>query len=483
MPNHQQPFDSIATLFPFATCFIDMSLVNTDDLEPPVGERHVLKAETELRLEVPHGGKTCTLQLQRGSCELWGMELALNRAYALTGGMKLALFTWHGCVVDVDCDAMEISYTSEETAANVAYVNTHAQLEAQRDAALASQGEGPRVMIVGPPESGKSSLAKILMAYATKLGRSPVWVDLDPADNALSVPGTLSVAPATASAVAIDTYATTGLPPGTATPLVLWFGSTSLENVDLYKAQVSALATKIDARLEGDINARASGLIVNTNGSIQDEGYQLLLHTLDAMRITVVLVMGHDRLYSMMSSHVQKQPHLSGTKLIKLPRSGGVVSRDAAFRRQSRSLSMKRYFNGDMVLPPNAQAGANPVPQLTPFLAHIPFADVTLYKLSSVTLSASLLPVAGTQATEAVQLTPVNVTEQLQHSLLAVCHPAAVKAYEESGSARDLYETGVAGFVSVDRVVMDTEMLHLLCPCAGALPSHTLLVGDLTWME
>lgn len=460
-----------------------MPLIPTDDLDPPNGERHVLKPETELRLEVPHGGKACTIQLQRGSCELWGMELALNHAYVLSGGMKLALFTWHGCVIDVDCDSMELSYTSEETAANVAYVNTHAQLEAMRDAALASQGEGPRVMIVGPPESGKSSLTKILIAYATKLGRTPMWVDLDPAENALSVPGTLSVAPITASAVAIDTYATTGLPPGTATPLVLWFGSTSLDNIDLYKAQVSALATKIDKRLENDVNSRASGLLVNTNGYIQDDGYQLLLYILDAMRITVVLVMGHDRLYSMLSSHVQKLPHLSATKLIKLPRSGGVVSRDAAFRRQSRSLSMKRYFNGDMVLPPNAQPGANPVPQLTPFLAHIPFGDVKLYKLSSVSLSASLLPVAGTQATEAVQLTPVNVTEQLQHSLMAVCHPAAVSAYEESGNARDLYETGVSGFVSVDRVAMDMEMLHLLCPCAGSLPSHTFLVGELTWME
>jgi polyribonucleotide 5'-hydroxyl-kinase len=264
----------------------------------------------------------------------------------------------------------------------------------------------------------------------------------------------------------------------------MWLGSTALDNVDLFKAQVSAMSTKIDKRLENDVNARASGLIVNTNGSIQDEGYQLLLHTVEALRITVVLVMGHDRLYSMMSSHFSKHPHLSGTKLIKLPRSGGVVSRDATFRRQSRSLSMKRYFNGDMIIPPNAQPGSvNRVPQLTPFLAHVPFADVTLYKLSSVALSASLLPVAGTQATEAVQLTPVNITEQLQHSLLAVCHPDAVARYNESGSARDLYETGVSGFVSVDRVLMDTELLHFLCPCAGSLPSHTLLVGDITWME
>lgn len=150
-----------------------MTTVQTsDDLPPPPspeeGERHILKAETELRLEIPHsssGSLTCTLTLRKGSCELWGLELALNHPYALTGGAKLALFTWHGCVVDVECDNLEISYTSDETNANVAFVNTHAQLEALRDEALASQGEGPRVLIVGPAESGKSSLARVLIAY------------------------------------------------------------------------------------------------------------------------------------------------------------------------------------------------------------------------------------------------------------------------------------------------------------------------------
>jgi polyribonucleotide 5'-hydroxyl-kinase len=261
------------------------SLSATDDLPPPQGERHVLAAEIELRLEVSHG--SLSLILQKGSCELWGVELALNKIYTLTGGAKLALFTWHGCVIDVDCENLEISYTSDETNANVAYVNTHAQLETLRDEALASQTEGPRVLIAGPPESGKSSLAHILIAYgtflcschfcwvvhtlilgcwlATKLGRTPLWVDLDPADNALSVPGTLAVAPVTASSITVEP----GLPP--TTPLVMWYGSTSLDNTDLFKAQVSAMSNKMDQRMQGDSDsARASGIIVNTNGWIQD---------------------------------------------------------------------------------------------------------------------------------------------------------------------------------------------------------------------
>lgn len=197
------------------------------------------------------------------------------------------------------------------------------------------------------------------------------------------------------------------------------------------------------------------------------------------MRINVVLIMGHDRLYSMLKNHVEKEPQLSALKIIKLPRSGGVVSRDDAFVRASRSLSMRRYFYGQQVEGPNNTK----VPSLTPFLAHAEFKNVKLYKLSSVALSASLLPVSAKQSTDPVQLSPVEITEKLQHALLAVCHPAAVQAYEQSGRASDLYEAGVAGFVAVERVIMDTEMLHLLCPCAGSLPSHTLLTGDISWAE
>jgi polyribonucleotide 5'-hydroxyl-kinase len=491
------------------------SAVNADDLPPPIGDRHILTAETELRFEVPHGsggGKhttMTTIQLQRGSCELWGLELALHYPYLLSGGMKIALFTWHGCVIDVDTtnSGLDMCYTSEETAANIAFINTHAQLEVMRDAAAVvsissnatatssdtisninsdlSSSEGPRVLIAGPQESGKSSLTKVLIAYATKLGRTPLWVDLDPADNSLSIPGTLTAVSVTSSAISVQSYASTGLSPagnGVSPPLVLWYGSTSLDHTDLYKAQVSALATKIDARLKNDINTRASGLVVNTNGWIEEEGYQLVLHTIEVMRINVILVMGHDRLYSMLQSHIQKKT-TGSIKVIKLPRSGGVVSRDATFRRHSRSLSMKRYFHGDMILSAPSSAGSHPVPQLTPFLAHVSFADVTVYRLSSVALSASMLPLAATQATDSVEVTVVPSSSWNEHAVWAVCHPIAVQAYATSQRAKALYETGVAGFVTVDRIVQESEQLHLLCPCAGILPSYVFIVGDITWME
>jgi len=460
-----------------------------NDKDLPVslsGKRHILQAEEELRLEVPHTSRECSITLLKGSCELWGLELALGHEYCISGGFKWALFTWHGCVLQVEkqddddaAAAEDMVYVSDETTANVAYVNTHAQLEVLRDEALAKEGAGPRVLIVGPPECGKSSLAKVLIAYATKLGRTPLWVDLDPSDNALSVPGTLAVAPISTSALTVETFGTTGIPPSTAAPLVFWYSAGTLDNPELFKAQVSSMARKIHQRLAQNVDENASGIIVNTNGNIQADGYQMILHTLDELDIDVILIMGHDRLYSMLTSHFKAIEDWTG-KIIKLPRSGGVVSRDAAFRRISRSLAIKRYFYGTHMKSPTTGAK---LPELTPFAMQVPFKNVTLYKLSSVSLSNALLPVGQQQSTEAVQLTPVNISEGLVHNLIGVCHPAAVQSYMDSGKASDLYESAVAGFCVVEKVNMDTDMLHLLSPCAGTLPSHTFLVGDITFME
>jgi hypothetical protein len=139
--------------------------MNDADLpESTSGERYILQAEEELRIETT--AKECCVTLVRGSCELWGLELALNCEYNLAC-CKLALFTWHGCVLQVTCDNIESVYVSEETATNVAFVNTHAQLEAMRDEALAAESAGPRVLIVGPSESGKSVLTRVLVAYGT----------------------------------------------------------------------------------------------------------------------------------------------------------------------------------------------------------------------------------------------------------------------------------------------------------------------------
>jgi len=102
-------------------------------------------------------------------------------------------------------------YTSDETGM-IAAINIHSQLEAMREscasgleststspspstsasASASKQSPPPRVLVLGDADSGKTTLCKILTSYATKLGRKPILVDLDPTRGSI-YPSTIGV--------------------------------------------------------------------------------------------------------------------------------------------------------------------------------------------------------------------------------------------------------------------------------------------------
>lgn len=373
-------------------------------------------------------------------------------------------------------------------------------------------------------------------------------MDLDISQNLLSIPGTISASPMTIDCISPQSNASSSSMQSNSNPLVFWYGSTDLStNPDFYKSLLDKMGLCINARLDNNHNnhnnhnnnnvvngnanpqenqsqdvIKSSGIIVNGCGWIEDMGYELIKHSIQALNINCVLVMGHDRLYSLLSTHYNKlkdqkqkgdmNANIALPKVIKLPRSGGIVSRDSNFRRVSRILSMKQYFYGESIVPlstyqnvvlnispiagvvPNlptssseglSVATASLVHQYSPSLLEINFSDLTIYKISNVSLSASMLPVSAKQSSAAVQLTQIDDISSvtLPHCMLAVCHPVAVENYERSGEESDLYMTGVSGFVVVEKVDVNREIISLLSPCTGTLASSTLLAADITWRE
>ena len=101
----------------------------------------VLKKESEIRCEVQENS-SLSVKLTAGSAEIFGVEMAPNKEYIFRD-QNIAIFTWYGCTLDISGDDSGL-YESDSTPM-VSYVNTHVQLEARRDVALANKENGPRV--------------------------------------------------------------------------------------------------------------------------------------------------------------------------------------------------------------------------------------------------------------------------------------------------------------------------------------------------
>lgn len=147
-----------------------------------------LKRESELRCEIGEN-ETMSLKLTSGSAEIFGIELSLNKEHFFTDE-NFAVFTWYGCTLETSstCDTF---YESDSTPM-ISYVNTHVQLEARRDVALKNGDFGPRVLVTGTADHGKSTTSRILAAYAARLDRKPVYVDLDVSHGQFSIPGAIT---------------------------------------------------------------------------------------------------------------------------------------------------------------------------------------------------------------------------------------------------------------------------------------------------
>ena len=85
---------------------------------------------------------------------------------------------------------------------------------------------------------------------------------------------------------------------------------------------VTNLASRIDDRLERDLDSKSSGVVINTCGWTENMGYDILFHCIKVFHVDVVLVMGHDKIFSKLCKDISDD-----IVVVKLPKSGGVVER------------------------------------------------------------------------------------------------------------------------------------------------------------
>eukprot|EP00633_Aureoumbra_lagunensis_P004420 CAMPEP_0197319060 /NCGR_PEP_ID=MMETSP0891-20130614/53291_1 /TAXON_ID=44058 ORGANISM="Aureoumbra lagunensis, Strain CCMP1510" /NCGR_SAMPLE_ID=MMETSP0891 /ASSEMBLY_ACC=CAM_ASM_000534 /LENGTH=223 /DNA_ID=CAMNT_0042809797 /DNA_START=74 /DNA_END=743 /DNA_ORIENTATION=- len=123
---------------------------------------------------------------------------------------------------------------------------------------------GPRILVCGGEDSGKSTLCRTLAVYAARAGREPMYIDLDPNLNDSGVPtGVLTALAVTKSALSVEQ----GFAGLSNAPVCFWYGNASPEsNPELYKHVVRRLALCVSDRLDLHPVANTAGFIINTCG-------------------------------------------------------------------------------------------------------------------------------------------------------------------------------------------------------------------------
>ncbi|KAI9032248.1 Pre-mRNA cleavage complex II protein Clp1-domain-containing protein [Hyaloraphidium curvatum] len=407
-----------------------------------------------------------SLQLRSGNAEIFGTEIPVDRELEFSG-RKLAVFTYHGCVLAVK-GKPSVEYVADETPMS-SYFNTHLALQQIREAAAGS--EGPRVMVVGPSDVGKSTLARILLNYAVRNEQVPLFVDLDTNEGSVSVPGCLSATPITRVIDPEEDFSASAATTSLA-PLVFYYGQTTpLDKPKLFSQQMTALADIVQKKLDVDAEVRTAGLIINTPSEFAEaSGKDLLALAIKEFKVNVLLVIGNERLHSELSRKYKK-----GVSVVKLAKSGGVVSRDKNFRKQLQNRSVREYFYG------TAKA------ELLPYSTSLPFVDTVIRRIGNAPSYLSLAMEREKYESRMIKVDPSDILLSFVLAVSSVDAPSTEKqgatAVDEDAESKLLIEGPVMGFVYISEVVTNQSRMNVLIPSPGRLPRKYMIMGTLTWRE
>lgn len=417
-----------------------------------------LKAEAELRFEIPVDCKNATISLTRGSAEIEGIELALKRAYVLTPGTSRAVFTWHGATVVLSAPTNALAYVASDTPMPT-YLVAHAALQERRAVALRSGAAGPRALVVGPRDAGKTALVRTLAAYCVRENGAVLVGDLDSSGM-----GAVCLAPETLALSAVEhlDLEDGGLVHERVSAFMLGHQSPA-DNLPVTRAVYAAFASVVERHAAVAENRPHVGAIFDTCGDVErSDGAQCVVVAATALKADVVFVLGAERLCASIRQLLESEGGVN-TEVVLLNKSGGVVSRDANARRELISRGVRAYFYG-------------PDSSLSPFRVVVDLKELTLLKVGGVrtVVPKGLLAVGAESTLDPIKPTPIKLTKDLLHAVLAL---------SQADNEDDVLTSPVFGYVQVVLVDVDKSSVTVLAPSTGKIPGKFLLVGNTKWIE
>ncbi|KAK8079446.1 mRNA cleavage and polyadenylation factor CLP1 [Apiospora hydei] len=430
----------------------------------------------EYRFEVP-ASTTLTVRLVSGTAEKDGTELAPNTPYVFTR-LKSKINTWQTCELEITSPNPDgyHAYVSKPTTPDqtslVSYLNLHMKLEAARtqhrssgENNISAAGMGPRVLVCGPVNTGKTTLVRMLTAWG-----QPMVINTDPTHGMLSPPGTLS---ASVFATIMDITTEWGGTPSSGPtaipvklPLSYMYGlRTPEENPKLYRALVSRLAAATTSRLAEDPEVRKSGMVLDTGDlslTTNPAGYEALAHVVSEFSVNLVVALGSERITADLTRRFAGQKTTLGEEIVVmgLEKSGGAVERDASFMQGVTEAAIKEYFFGDVRR------------NLSPHTQSVPFDAVTIWKVVEDSTTASSDDDYYDPAASETSLEKVEPSLAMASCLLAVVY---ANVHDDPDTIRD---ANVMGYVWVAGVDEAKRKLKLTAPVPTRLGDRPMVFGN-----
>lgn len=387
------------------------------------------------------------LTVTEGVGEVFGTELATKVRYTMVGA-KSCVYLPSGATVEYEGE-LASDYVLGDLA--VPYIaNLHFVLHRLR----ATEPAGPRVLLLGGHDCGKTLVAKTLVAYANKMGHLPVYLGLDPREGAFAVPGAILATPIsdildvqTGFGLSVTLNVSRTHPKQ---PAVRWVGvETPAENLSAYRHQCLKLAVVAGLRMEQDPLVKRSGCVVDTPAlGVRDMA--LIDDLIADYAILHVVVIGNERFYV----EVARQYGTRAT-VLKMAKSGGCVDRDDVYIRALQHQTIKDYFYG------------SPEP-LEPYTSTLDYTALKVYNV----------PVQDLPGDEPAQLVEVQALT-LQNTILAVLFVAN----DKEASAQRAVDSPTMGFAYVSDADDAKQKLRVLGPVPAKFPLNVCLIGTIRYHE
>ncbi|KAG9508832.1 Protein CLP1-like protein, partial [Fragariocoptes setiger] len=409
----------------------------------------------ELRFQVRD--EPIEIELRRGTAEIFGTEMMLGRRYRFTKGTRLAAFTYQSATIEV-FGTSDVMYVGLENP-NYFYLNIHGLMEAMKC---------PVCLVCGPADVGKSTLCRILLSYAARKGRSPIFVDLDPGQGQIGIPGSIGALVVEHPVDIEEDYALSS-------SLVMHYGHISpsvdnnTKNTLLYETVIASMAKIVARKLVEDPKSAESGVVINTCGWIKGSGYSVLLKACEAFKVDYVLVFEED-----LQNRLSRDLKSTETKVILTPKSGGVAFKQREEKVESRNNRIRQYFYG------------RPNERFYPAVFDVKFSSLknSIYRVGvpSLMLPDSLMPLGARATDSQLKVVPVELNSaNLLHHILAI---SFAKVEDVLNETKIVLETNVMGFICVTDVNEKEETVTILSPQPRPLPAgHALLLSSVQYMD